>query len=103
MLAESQYGLASIHRRQSDPANEEIALQKALRLNPWATGARSRYVELLLEQQKPAEALDQLALVRKRLNSRELWEREARALAMLGRDDEAREALAVFRSLLPES
>jgi O-antigen ligase len=101
VLAESRYGLASVHRSRGNPALEERHILRALALNPWATGCRSRYVEFLLEQNRPAEALQQLDLVRRRLNSRELWEREARALHALGRSAEAEAAYAEYLRRLP--
>lgn len=101
VLAETQYGLAATCRRQGDAAGEETHILKALSLNPWATGCRSRYVEFLLEQNRPQEALIQLARVRERLNSRELWEREGRAYQALGQPAEAAKAFEAFRKRLP--
>ena len=71
---------------------------RALELNPRATGCRSRYAEFLVEQSRPAEALEQLAIVRERLNSSELWDREARALLQLGRRAEALQAWETYLS-----
>lgn len=101
--AESEYGLAASYRRQGNPAAEETHILRALALNPWATGCRSRYVEFLLEQNRPAEALAQLGRVRQRLNSRELWQREARALQALGRQEEAARAYQEYIQRLPRS
>lgn len=82
-------------------AREEHHYRRALRLDPWATDCRSRYSEFLIEQNRPMEALEQLDRVRARLNSRELWEREARAWSALGEGEKARQAYAVFWNRLP--
>jgi O-antigen ligase len=103
VLAETQYGLAAVHRSRGNPALEERHILRALELNPWATGCRSRYVEFLLEQNRPAEALTQLELVRRRLSSRELWEREARALHALGRTEAAEAVYREYLDRLPRS
>lgn len=102
VVAETEYGLAATYRRQGQPDLEEKHIRNALAWNPWATGCRSRYVEFLLEQNRPREALIQLAKVRERLNSRELWEREARALQALGREEEAAEAYRKYVETIPE-
>lgn len=101
--AEVEYGRAGASRVAGDATGEELHMARALQLNPWATGCRSRYVEFLLERERPEEALAQLELVRKRLNSRELWQREARALGLLGRTAEAEEKYQVYLSRLPPS
>jgi len=102
VVAETEYGRGLVRGHQGQPELEEKHLVRALELNPYAVGARSRYGEFLLEQRRPEDALEQIALVRKRLNSRELWEREARAFDMLGRKEEAREAWAVYQTFLPD-
>lgn len=101
VLAEREYGLSSTFRMRGDPIQEEAHILKALRLNPWSTGCRSRYVEFLLEEKRPAEALVQLKKVRTRLSSRELWQREARALDALGRHSEAELAYRHYLDSLP--
>jgi hypothetical protein len=103
VMAETEYGLAASSRARQDPRGEEEHILKALRWNPWATGCRSRYVEFLLEQNRPTDALIQLARVRKRLNSRELYQREARALQALGREQEAAEAYQAYLATIPET
>jgi hypothetical protein len=106
ILAQNQYALArAIEPRLAAAPPEQRAalardleahLQRALRLDPWATGCRSFYSAWLIDQRRAQEGLDQLRRVRERLNSPELWEREARALTMLGRADEARRAHQLF-------
>ena len=84
----------------NNPAGEEKLLLRALEIDPDLTDARSRYSQFLVERNTPeaaAEALKQLHEVRKRLNSSELWEREAQALWLLGREEEAARAHAIYR------
>jgi O-antigen ligase len=76
--------------------SEELHLRSALELYPWVTSCRSRLSELLVEVGRPREAIEQLEITRRGLNSSELWEREARAWAMLGEPDRAAEAMRVF-------
>lgn len=97
-LAAGDFALAS-----QAATGEEQMLRLTLALDPWATGARSRYSEFLVEQRRPNEALAQLERVRRRLNSSELYHREARALAQLGRNKEAEEKLAAFADRLRTS
>lgn len=92
LLAQNEYALARNARLAGLPGVEEDHLLAALRYDPWATGCRSRYSEFLVERGRPAEALHQLEIVRQRLNSSELFDREARALMQLGRPKEAQEA-----------
>lgn len=103
VMAETEYGMAATYRRAGHPELEEKHILKALAWNPWATGCRSRYVELLLEQNRPKDALIQLKKVRKRLNSRELWQREARALQALGYEEEALAAYQRYLESFPPS
>ncbi len=79
----------------SHRAAEECFL-RALELDPDAHDVRSAYTVWLLDQNRPQAALEHLAIVRERLNSNELWLREARAFEALGRPEEAREAQATY-------
>lgn len=103
VMAETEYGLAATYRRAGRPEQEEKHIRNALEWNPWATGCRSRYVEFLLEQGRPQDALIQLKIVRDRLNSRELWQREARALQALEREEEAMAAYQQYLESFPPS
>ncbi len=95
-----RYARDEDRKESGSPKRKEMLMLRALRYNPWETGCRSHYSEWLVQHGRPQEALDQLAIVRKRLNSPELWERESRALSMLGRDEEAREAFEIFKERL---
>lgn len=97
LLAQNEYAKARSARQAGFAAKEEEHLVRALEIDPWATGARSRYSEFLVEQNRAEEALEQLALVRRRLNSSELYDRESRALAQLGRIQEAKDAWLKFQ------
>lgn len=78
-------------------AGAEEHFKTALKLDPQITNVRSHYSEWLIKQRRPQEALEQLKIVRERLNSNELWDREARALDALGRTDEAKKARETMR------
>jgi O-antigen ligase len=97
LMAQYEYALARSARNSGLPLHEERHLRNALQLDPWATGARSRYSELLVEMNRPEEALAQIKIVRRRLNSSELYDRESRALAQLGRVQEAKDAWLKFQ------
>lgn len=83
-----------------DPDDQERHLRRALKAYPWATGCRSYYVEWLIRHKRAKDALDQLEKVRERLDSPELYEREARALMMLGKRDEAEEQFRIYTERL---
>ena len=89
VAAQTAYAQARAERLLGRPEGEERLLRRALQLDPWATGVRSRYSEFLVEQGRGEEALAQLRRVRRRLDSTELFDREARALDLLGRVEEA--------------
>ncbi len=91
--AQAEYALA---RRATFPEEREWHLRRGLELDSWATGCRSYYSAWLLDQNRTQEALAQLKLVRRRLNSNELWLREGRALELLHRDDEAKAAYQFY-------
>ena len=61
-----------------------------------ATDCRSHYSQWLVEQGRYHEALEHLKIVRERLNSNELWVREARALRGLGREEKAAAKMKEF-------
>ncbi len=65
------------------------AFERALRLWPNLTDARSAWSELLLRAGKYEEALAEARRVRLRLDATEVYEREAVALFRLGRAEEA--------------
>lgn len=94
--AQKAYARARSARTAGLPDEEEKHLLRALEIDPRATGCRSRYSELLVELNRPAEALEQLRLVRLRLNSSELYEREARAHLALGQSEQADRAWAEY-------
>ena len=79
LAAQIEHGRARQSQVQGNSAQEEVHLLRALKLNPRAEGCRSRYSQFLVEQNRPKEALEQLEIVRRRLNSNELWQREAEA------------------------
>lgn len=98
MLAQREYRIArrALLPPSPDPRRAEAHLIGALRIRPQAEGIRSNYVTLLLETGRPLEALEQLEIVRRRLDSVELYEREFRAWSMLGRAEEAEAARAEY-------
>lgn len=72
-----------------DAGQQEEHYLRALAIAPRAENVRSDYAKWLLAQGRPGQALEEIAIVRERLNSNELFEREAQALAQLGRGAEA--------------
>lgn len=98
ILAQSEYREAHRALAVGAPfAVEDAHLRRAVELDPRGTGARSHRARRLLERAEDTgdlalhvEALVELDRVRERLDSAELLERESRALAGLGRMDEAR-------------
>jgi O-antigen ligase len=70
----------------------------ALDLDPGAVDIRSRLSDVLINAaHQPAAGLEQLALTRRRLNSSELFLREARAWEQLGQPDKAKLAMDAYR------
>lgn len=92
--AQTEYARA---RRADNPEAVERRLKYALELDPRATGVRSFYSDWLIRNGEPKEGLDQLKEVRKRLDSTELFEREARAWAQLNEPKKAAKAMAEYR------
>lgn len=74
----------------------ETHFKRALELDPYNTNCRSHYSQWLINRGRPAEGLEQLKRVRERLNSPELYMREAQALAALGRQPEAQAAYQTY-------
>lgn len=94
--AQREYRLALA---TAEPARREAHYQRALELEPDAHDVRSSYSQWLLEQGRAADCLEQMPTLRLRLNSNELYMREAQALHQLGREDEAEAALATLHEL----
>jgi len=86
--------------KQKDPDDQEKYIRRALEAYPWATGVRSYYSEWLIQQNRPKEALKELDRVHDRLDSPELYEREARALMMLGETKDAEKAIQTYTERL---
>ncbi len=72
-----------------DPAAAEHHYRRGLAIHPAAHDLRSNYSQWLLEQGRPADSLEQVAIVRERLNDYQSLLRMAQALEMLGRTEEA--------------
>ncbi|MEN6625381.1 MAG: O-antigen ligase family protein [Candidatus Sumerlaeia bacterium] len=83
------------HRGVIAPTPElaEQHFLEGLAIDPDAQDLRSHYSEWLVKQGRGEDALKQLAIVRKRLNSWELFDREARAYALLGQTDKAKQSI----------
>ena len=96
VMSEHAYRRAVAAIQAGRPEAAEAQFQRALRLDPAHVDCRSRYSGWLLERGRPGDALEQLERVRRRLNSNELWMREARAHGMLGDDEAARKALQTY-------
>ncbi|MCE5228203.1 O-antigen ligase family protein [bacterium] len=88
--AQREYRLGTI---ASTPQEAEEHFKRGLEIDPNAQDLRSHYSSWLLDQGRPAESLDEIKIVRQRLNSFELFSREARAYGMLGRNDKANAAM----------
>ena len=95
MLAQREYR-EGVLLEKSDLAGAKRHFERALELDPNAQDVRSHYSDWLIERGQAAKGLDELKIVRQRLNSYELWEREARGLRALGRQDEARRAMETY-------
>jgi O-antigen ligase len=96
VLAQREYQQGMRAELRADPQEAERHFRRALALDVNATGCRSHYCQWLIDQGRPQEGLEQLKLVRQRLNSNELWTRQAQALFALGKDSEAQQALKIF-------
>jgi hypothetical protein len=91
--AQREYHRAALARA---PIAAEAHFLNALEIDPHLSDCRSRYSQWLLEQGRAEDCLYQLQIVRERLNSNELWLRQAQALEKLGRKDDAEQALKHF-------
>lgn len=92
LRAQREYRRGQIAEDFHSPAAEQY-FQEGLRIDPNAQDLRSHYSSWLLNHGRPAECIEQLKIVRKRLNSSELYDREAHAYTMLGQHDKAAQAL----------
>lgn len=72
--------------------------EKALRLWPLLTDARSAWTDLLVRGEQYEEALKQNSIVRRRLDATEVYFREAWSRLNLGEDQQAAEAVAVIHN-----
>jgi O-antigen ligase len=97
LRAQRLYAQAARAERLGNPAEAEAKLKRALDVWPRAQDVRSHYSEWLVRQHRPQEALEQIKLLRPRLNSNELWLREAQAYDQLGRPADAAHAMAEAR------
>lgn len=95
--AQREYRRGQIAENMQSPAAEEH-FKKGLAIDPNAQDLRSHYSSWLLNQGRPAECLEQLKIVRRRLNSSELYEREARAYTMLGEHEKAANAYEQYKN-----
>lgn len=94
--AQREYRLGAEAEKKLDRAAADAHFRQALALDPNAQDVRSHYSDWLIRTGHPQEGLAQLKIVRRRLNSNELWEREARGLAALGLRDQALQAQETF-------
>ena len=90
-------GLYRIAKEHTDPIRQQASFEAALEISPTAQDVRSAYSHWLLEQGRFEECLEQLAIVRERLNSNELYLREAQALEGLGRAETAEHVRELLR------
>ena len=89
--AQRHYMLAKRHQLTGAAPSVESHYVMALDIDPEASDIRSAYSAWLInERHRPEAGLAQLEIVRRRLNSPELYEREARALATARRGREGR-------------
>lgn len=93
--AQNEYARA-VNAELISPDMANARYRRVIEIDPDMTNARSHYSDWLIKQGRAAEGLAELKVVRRRLNSNELWEREARGLAALGKTDEARKAMDTF-------
>lgn len=95
--------LAEALRDEGDYAEAEAAIQKALKIDPLDIESRLLEAELLLFQRKAAEAWDRLIpLYEAQKQSREFLGLLARAAALSGRRERARELHQEILKLIPE-
>lgn len=89
---------------QETEAKALAAYERALEIDPDATGCRSHLSAWLIDSRRPQHrwdpqrTLEELAIVRTRLNSNELWVREAQAWQALGNPQRAQAAMEIYRS-----
>lgn len=93
--AQREYRLGQVAENKGMPAAEKHFL-KGLAIDPNAHDLRSHYSSWLLQHGRPADCLEQMKILRRRLNSTDLYEREYFAYKALGRDADAARALDQF-------
>lgn len=98
VLSQREYKLGMLSEAFRDPKGAEAHFQRALKLDPDATGCRSHYSQWLINQGRPQDGLNELKIVRERLNSNELWTRQAQACLLLGQRSEAEKALMTYQA-----
>jgi tetratricopeptide (TPR) repeat protein len=96
VLSQREYQLGVEAEQRALNQSAAAHFRRSIELDPNDTNCQSHYSDWLIGQGRPQEALDQLALVRRRLNSNELWTRQARALTALGRTSESQQAYQTY-------
>ena len=84
------------YRRAREAPTAEMAwphYRRGLEIDPGLVDLRSNYSQWLVDNGKPDAALKEIAIVRERLASNELYLREAQAQAQLGEVEKARAAM----------
>lgn len=97
LRAQREYRRGWVAERFNSPA-AEMHFKKGLAIDPNAHDLRSHYSSWLLNHARPAECLEQIKILRRRLNSSELYQREGDAYRMLGKTDEAARAYDKYRN-----
>jgi O-antigen ligase len=93
VVAQREYRRAMEAMGAGDDERAIGHFEAGLEIDPDAVDLRSRYSAVLIDRfGEPAEGLAQLATVRERLNSSELYLREAKGLEQLGKTKEAEAA-----------
>jgi hypothetical protein len=98
VIAQREYRRAMEALNMGDGQAALEHFQLALALDPGAVDVRSRLSAVLIDAaHQPRAGLEQLALTRRRLNSSELFLREAKAWEQLGQPDKAKLAMDAYR------
>jgi O-antigen ligase len=102
VIAQREYRRAMEALTAGDAKAADAHFREGLAIDPDAVDLRSRYSDVLINAwHRPSEGLEQLALVRRRLNSTELYLRESQAFSQLNRPTDAARALAIYRQRVP--
>lgn len=101
LRADLVYRQAHDRMLMQDAKGADALYQRALAMYPDHSDCRSEYSEFLVRNGQYKEALEQLALVFKRLDSPELYLRRARALEGLGRKREAAQDERIYLERVP--